>query len=622
LNVTGANILSNTVTGGPTGSQFFGGGIYIGGGTAAIVGTTISGNQCMAPPPRSVPPGFVVAGGGIANTGANLVVTNCTISGNTIAAPAGANSSGQAASAAGGGIYSTAPLTITGTTAANNFVTGGDARYSNAVNGIKAGDALGGGIYISAATNVTNCTFAGNTAKGGAGNANPGGAAHGGGIFAAAALNLSNTTIANNTATAGSPVGTGTEATGGGVFVSSPVAANVKSTLIAANGGTTNGPDVFGAFSSQGYNLFGKLDGSSGLGVANDLFGTAANPLDPKLDSNVLQNNGGFTQTIALAPGSPAIDHGTSSGLGGNLATDQRGAGFPRVFDDPSLPNANDGADIGAFELQTGAPTPTPTATPPARLGNISTRLRVETGDNVLIGGFIITGTEPKKVIVRAIGPSLPFAGKLDNPTLELRDGSGALLESNDDWVNSPNKQAIIESTIPPTNDSESAIVATLGAFGASYTAIVRGVNNGAGIGVVEVYDLDRTVDSKLANISTRGLVQTGDTVLIAGTIVVGSAPQKVIVRAIGPSLNIAGKLADPTLELRDANGALVRADDNWRTGGQETEIIQSGVAPANDLESALIETLPANNAAYTAVVRGVNKTTGIAVVEVYALNN
>jgi hypothetical protein len=149
----------------------------------------------------------------------------------------------------------------------------------------------------------------------------------------------------------------------------------------------------------------------------------------------------------------------------------------------------------------------------------------------------------------------------------------------------------------------------------------VRGASGATGTGVVEIYDIDRSVDSKLANISTRGLVQTGDTVLIAGTIVVGQTPQKVIVRAIGPSLNIAGKLADPVLELRDANGALIRADDNWRTGGQETEIIQSGVAPANDLESALIETLPANNAAYTAIVRGVNNTTGIAVVEVYALN-
>ena len=194
------------------------------------------------------------------------------------------------------------------------------------------------------------------------------------------------------------------------------------------------------------------------------------------------------------------------------------------------------------------------------------------------------------------------------------------MIESNDDWSTSPERQAIIDSGLAPSNDVESALIATLVANGNAYTAIVRGVGNSTGTGVVEVYDIDHSVDSELANISTRGLVETGDRILIAGTIVVGQAPQKVIVRAIGPSLNIANKLANPTLELRDANGALVRADDDWRTGGQETEIIQTGVAPTNDLESALIETL-AGNGSYTALVRGVNNSTGIAVVEVYALN-
>jgi hypothetical protein len=253
-------------------------------------------------------------------------------------------------------------------------------------------------------------------------------------------------------------------------------------------------------------------------------------------------------------------------------------------------------------------------------LGNIATRLRVETGDNVLIGGFIVTGAQDKKVVVRAIGPSLNLPGQLANPTLELRDSSGGLVQVNDDWVDSPNRQMIIDSGLAPSNDLESAIIATLPANGKSYTAVVRGVGGATGIGVVEVYDIDRSVDSKLANISTRGLAQTGDNVLIAGMIVVGQAAQKVIVRAIGPSLNIAGKLADPTLELRDANGAVIGADDNWRTGGQETEIMQSTLAPTNDLESALIETLPANGASYTAIVRGVGNTTGIAVVEVYGL--
>lgn len=260
-------------------------------------------------------------------------------------------------------------------------------------------------------------------------------------------------------------------------------------------------------------------------------------------------------------------------------------------------------------------------AVAPARatLANISTRLRVETGDNVLIGGFIVPGNQAKRVVIRAIGPSLPFSDKLANPTLELH-GPNGLIESNDNWVDSLNKQAIIDTAIAPTNDLESAILATLSANNAGYTAIVRGVNNGTGIGLVEVYDLNRAVDSELANISTRGFVQTGDNVLIAGTIVLGPDTQRVIVRAIGPSLPIAGAMADPTLELRNANGDLVRANDNWRTGGQEAEIIATTIPPSNDLESALVETLSGNGASFTAIVRGFNNTTGIALVEVYAL--
>ncbi|HEX4639747.1 MAG TPA: Calx-beta domain-containing protein, partial [Chthoniobacterales bacterium] len=255
-------------------------------------------------------------------------------------------------------------------------------------------------------------------------------------------------------------------------------------------------------------------------------------------------------------------------------------------------------------------------------LGNIATRLRVETGDNVLIAGFIITGTQPKKVIVRGIGASLPLADKLADPTLELRDPIGLLLEANDNWVDSPNKQAIIDSTIPPSSNLESAIVATLQANNSNYTAILRGANSSTGIGVVEAYDLDRLVDSQLANISTRGFVSTGDNILIAGTIVVGKNPRKVIVRAIGPSLPLQGKIADPTLELRDGNGGLIEANDNWVDSPNKQAIIDSTIPPTNNLESAIVATLPGNTSAYTAIVRGVNGTTGIAVVEVYALSN
>ncbi len=197
--------------------------------------------------------------------------------------------------------------------------------------------------------------------------------------------------------------------------------------------------------------------------------------------------------------------------------------------------------------------------TTPTVLANISTRLPVGTGDNVLIAGFIVTGNQNKKVIVRAIGPSLSLPGKLADPILELHDASGALLEMNDNWMDSPNKQAIIDSTIPPNDPLESAIVRTVPP--GNYTAIERGVNNGTGIGVVEAYDLDTSANSKLANISTRGLVQTGDNVLFAGTIVVGQASQKVIIRALGPSTGVPGAMADPTLELHDGNGALAGSE-------------------------------------------------------------
>jgi Kelch motif len=285
-------------------------------------------------------------------------------------------------------------------------------------------------------------------------------------------------------------------------------------------------------------------------------------------------------------------------------------------------------AEVYGLPLGCGTGTPTPTATAtstpnptatPTILANISTRLRVETGDNVLIGGFIVTGTQLKRVIVRAIGPSLPFTGTLADPTLELRNSSGALIASNDNW-RSNQEAEIIATGIPPSNDLESAIVATLPANSSAYTAIVRGVNNGTGIGVVEAYDLDRTVNSKLANISTRGFVSTGDNVMIGGTIIIGSSPTRVLFRAIGPSLTnfgVPNALQDPTIELRDGNGVLLLANNNWRDM-QESEIIATGLAPSNDLESAIVMTL--SPSAYTAIVRGNGNTTGVALVEAYQL--
>ena len=270
-------------------------------------------------------------------------------------------------------------------------------------------------------------------------------------------------------------------------------------------------------------------------------------------------------------------------------------------------------------------PTPTPTPQPtPSKLLNISTRLRVQTGENVLIGGFVITGTDPKRVIIRGIGPSLSAVGitnALQDPTLELHQG-GPTLVTNDNWKmrqDGTSQQAEVEATgIPPANDLESAIVATLNP--GAYTAILAGKNDGVGIGLIEAYDLDQAARSKLVNISTRGYVDTGNNVMIGGFIIGGNggADVRVVIRAIGPSLSAAGitnALPDPSLELRDANGSTLMTNDDWRST-QRAELEATGLAPTNDLESALVTSLRDGN--YTAIVRGKGGATGVAVVEVY----
>jgi hypothetical protein len=254
-------------------------------------------------------------------------------------------------------------------------------------------------------------------------------------------------------------------------------------------------------------------------------------------------------------------------------------------------------------------------------MGNISTRLPVGSGDNALIVGFIVSGNQSKRVLIRGLGPSLANFGIsnfLGNPTLELHDGTGQVIAFNNDW-RTDHETEIFATGAAPSSDLESAIILTLPAGNSGYTAVLRGLNAGTGVGVVEVYDLDSSADSTLANISTRGVVQTGNDVLIAGTIVLGDMPQKVIIRALGPSLNLPGKLANPVLELRDGNGALLRSNDNWRSD-QEGEITATNIPPPHELEAAIVAVLPAHGAAYTAVVSGAGGTTGIGVVEIYAL--
>ena len=555
--------------------------IQAGAGSVTISGLRLANGKAVA---GAFPNG---SGGAILNA-ASLTLTDCTLIGNT-------------SDVHGGAILNNGSSSGNATLTLNNCTLTGNSSTASAGAIFNLGAASG-----HATLNLTNCTLNQNSAS------QYGGAIYTDGTSAGnAALTLTNCTFNQNTATLSA----------GGIYndafnqgqAQGAATLTVRNTIFRAGDNGANLVNEQGTITSQGSNLSSDAaggDAATGPGGFLNQAGDIRNT-DPKLGP--LQSNGGPTDTVALLAGSPAINAGNDAFA---PSTDQRGQ--PRVGV----------SDIGAFEFTpvpppTPTPTPTPAATPtpapiPTTLANLSTRLRVETGDNALIGGFIVTGTQPKKVLIRAIGPSLGLADQLADPTLELYTGQ-TLLNSNDNWVDSPDKQAIIDSTIPPANDLESAIIISLPANGTGYTAIVRGANNATGIGVVEVYDLDRSVDSKLANISTRGLVQTGDNVLIAGTIVVGEGSQNVIIRALGPSLPIPGAMADPTLELRDGNGAVLEANDNWGDSPNKQAIIDSTIPPANDLESAIVRTLtPAN---YTAIVRGVGDTTGIAVVEVYALN-
>lgn len=271
-------------------------------------------------------------------------------------------------------------------------------------------------------------------------------------------------------------------------------------------------------------------------------------------------------------------------------------------------------------------PTPTPSATPAATpanesaptLVNVSTRAHVGSGDQVMIGGFIITGAEPKNVLLRGLGPSLGQAGvsnALGDPVLEVYNQAGALIARNDNWTSLPPDLA--SRGFAPRSALESVVVATLPT--GSYTAVLSGANATTGTALLEIYDLSPPT-SMLSNISTRGEVASTADPMIGGFIINGTDPAKVLVRALGPSLRplgVEGALADPTLELRNSDGSLIFANDNWRTT-QEAQIRATSIPPNDDREAAIIATLPPGS--YTAIVNDSGAGSGIALVEVYHL--
>jgi len=583
VSISGLTI-SNGVAG------FFGIGGDEGGGISSagvltLTDSTISGNQAG------------LCGGGVANENGSMTITRCTISNNSAT---GDSTPNTALGPVGGGILNSGgSLIIT-----NSTISGNSCFFDSIsmfLGSAEGGGVQNGGLLGSGSMTITNCTISGNSV-GGTGLV----VGRGGGIANLGDLQITSSTIAHNSASGG------TGAFGGGIYVSGVT--TTDSSIIALNSAPT-GPDFTGdqgGLQSTGYNIIGNNADAVINSQPTDQIGTPAAPIDPLLDP--LADNGGPTLTHALQSGSPAINRGDPAAP----PQDQRGYGRVGV------------PDVGAFEFDGVAP---------STLGNISTRAFVQTGDNVMIGGFIVQGAQPKRVIIRAIGPELTGFGVpnvLADPTLELHDGTGALIASNDNWqhtiiggiITSDQVHDIMVSGHAPTDPAESAIIADLPA--GNYTMIVRGVDNTTGVALAEAYDLSPDTSSILGNISTRSFVQTGDNVMIGGFIVEGVQPKKVILRAIGPELSqfgVPNPLSDPTLELHDSTGVLIASNDNWMTtiiGGiitsdQVQDIRDSGHAPTDPRESAIIATLPPGN--YTAIVRGVNETTGVGLVEVYDLD-
>jgi hypothetical protein len=432
---------------------------------------------------------------------------------------------------------------------------------------------------------------------------------------------------------------------GGNVVATSRLASRVQFGSPEAEAVPAGFDQTGGETNLDGVILTGSvtLDGGvlSGSGV---IYGDLTNNggyITPGHSPGILGVNGNFTQgsngTLVVEDGGATpnlFDQVQVAGtaiLGGTLdlqlingyKPDAADTFSPLAFNSVSGKFASISANGTVAKNDTGILTTVDPVKPAPQSGqavNISTRAQVQTGDDVVIGGFIVTGPagSTKKVVLRGIGPSLAsagVAGALSDPYLELYSGP-TLLKSNDNWQT--DAAAVKATGVPPTDPLESAIVDTLSP--GAYTVVLHGTNGETGVGLVEIYDLDTSSAATLANISTRSKVQAGDDVMIGGFILEGGEPAQVLVRGIGPSLagaGVSGVLADPVLELHDANGAVITNND-WRET-QESDIIATTVPPTKDKEAAIVMTLPPGQ--YTAILRGNENEIGVGLVEVYKLD-
>jgi len=599
--VTGLKIEGNFIgldAGGTNALQNFGLGIDANNSIPGVTNLTIGGTAAGA--------GNVISGN--ASGGIELSVLSATIVGNLIGTDvsgtqAVGNSSIGVHLGFGGTGTPAIQVTVGGTTAAARNVISANTDKGLWITGLESGSVTVQGNYIGVASD-------GQSALGN----------QGGGV------------VTNRPANLGSAL---------------PGAGNIIAQNIGAGVSVGSGSNGIDTVSIHGNSIYGN----SGLGI--DLGGNGVTGNDVgDLDGGPNNSQNFPVITAATISGTNVELIGTLNSVPstmfqleffGNQAADSSGYGEGQSFMGSTVV-VTDGSGNAAFDVTfpfpTGAQSLSATATDPdgntsefsqafqpvvplpvSQLLNISTRMQVLAGDQVLIGGFIVTGSAPKKVIVRAIGPSLGnfgVTGFLTNPTLELHEQDGTII-FNDDWKDTD--QADIEATgLAPSDDLESAVLETLAP--GTYTAIVAGKDGTTGIGLVEAYDLDQAVDSELANISTRGFIDTGDNVMIGGFIIGpdGFDDGTVLVRGIGPSLTafgVPGALQNPTLELHDGSGNTLVANDDWKES-QQTEIEATGLAPSDDHESAILSTLAPG--AYTAIVRGALDTTGVGLVEVYHL--
>ena len=658
LNVAGCTLNNN--------SADFGGGIFnSSSGTVEVTHSTLNNNVAN-----------FGGGGGIYNSSTGTVnLTNCTLSGNS------ANNDGGEGSSFGngGGIANdgTGPVNVAHSTLTNNSASvNGGGIYNNTTGPVQFTNSI---VALNTATTVgpdlsgiftANYTFVGNpagaTINGGTGNlngnpqlgplANNGGptrthrplpastAIDGGdpafapppdtdqrGVVRVAGPRLDMGAVETNytlTATGGTPQSTTVNTTfptalqatvtetgspvAGIPVTFTPPASGPSGTFAGGNPATatTNGSGVATAPTFTANGTAGSYD------VAATVTGIAA-PANFSL-TNIAATptpTPTATPTLTPTPTPPAPTPTPTPPAPTPTPTPTPPASTPTPT--PPAPSPT----LTPAPTPTLTPTPTPTPAPTTHAVNLSTRMLVQTGDNIGVGGFIITGSGPKNLIIRAIGPSLTRYGIVDvlaDPVLELHGPGAFATITNDNWRDTQEAQIAVTG-LPPTNDFESAIVVTL--VPGAYTAVVKGKNNTSGVALIEVYDLNQDATSRLANLSTRAFVSTGNDIVIAGFVLSdGNGSDRIVVRGLGPSLSgfgLSPLLANPTLEVRNSNGSLVLTNNDWQdNAAQAAELTAAGLAPTNNLEAAIAATLPPD--LYTALLAGLNNGTGIGIVEIY----